>query len=213
MQAAYEIGPDGKLGLSVPGRCPLGEDGSSCVVRPHDRRPRKCGPEHPLVVCRCRAHGVSFTVYPPGHVPYGRIAIVAEDSEGRVVQRDSVGSTLFAAAVEASASPDSRSLQRRTIQRRLGWCAALLGLAGSAEPVLDRIADVLWLPRLVARESARAFVPLQRLRDRGSLVLKMLACVPPARRRTGLFVAGEIAGLWGRPSRWDPGGRTLRPLV
>lgn len=198
----------------MPGRCPLGEDGSPCEVARHDRRPRKSGPEHALVVCRCRAHGVSFTVYPPGYVPYGRVAVVAEDSEGRTIQGEALGTTVFGAALDLGAQSESRRMQRRTVQRRLGACAALLGLSTAfAEPVRDQIADALWLPRLAARASARAYSVTRRLRDRRALLLELLARVPLARRRTGLLIAGRLAGLWGRPSRWDPGGQTLRPLV
>lgn len=214
MQTAYEVDPAGKLGACVPGRCPLGEDGSACAVSRHDRRQRKSGPEHALVVCRCRAHGVFFTVYPPGYVPYSRVAVVAEDSEGRAIQGEALGETIFGAALEARAGTDNPSMQRRTIQRRLGVCAALLGLwTDLVEPVRDRIADALWLPRMAARASARAYSTTRRLRDRSALVLGLLARVPLARRRVGLLVAGELAGLWGRPSRWDPGGPMLRPLV
>lgn len=213
MQAAYEVGADGEFAPSVPGRCPLGEAGGRCSVAQHDRRARKSGPAHRLVVCRCRAHGVFFTVYPPGHVPYGRVAVVAEDSEGRTVQGDALGATIFGAALEVCEAQPSARTQRRTLQRRLGVCAAMLGLLTNlTEPVRDRIADALWLPRLAAREGSRAYGSLHRLRDRGSLVLGLLSRVPRV-RRTGLFVAGELAGLWGRPSRWDPGGQTLRPLV
>ena len=192
----------------------MGEDGSPCEVARHDRRPRKSGPEHALVVCRCRAHGVSFTVYPPGYVPYGRVAVVAEDSEGRTIQGEALGTTVFGAALDLGAQSESRRMQRRTVQRRLSVCAAMLGLwTALPEPVRDQIADALWLPRLAARASARAYSVTRRLRDRRALLLELLARVPLARRRTGLLIAGRLAGLWGRPSRWDPGGQTLRPLV
>jgi hypothetical protein len=104
-------------------------------------------------------------------------------------------------------------MQRRTRQRRLGVCAALLGLcAGLAESVRDQIADALWLPRLAARASARVYGTARLLCEQSALVLELLARVPLARRRAGLLVAGHHAGLWGRPSRWDPGGAMLRPL-
>lgn len=214
MQAAYEVGDDGELGASIPERCPLGEDGSECAVTRHDRRRRKSGPDHALTVCRCRAHGVFFTVYPPGYAPYGRVAVIAQDSEGRAIQGETLGATIFGAALEACAETESRRMQRRTVQRRLGVCAAMLGLwPGLSEPVRDRIADALWLPRLAARESARVYSTTRRLCDRSALVLSLWARVPLARRCSGVLVAGQLAGLWGRPSRWDPGGPMLRPLV
>ena len=213
MQAAYEVGADGELGASVPGGCPLGEDGSQCSVSRHDVRQRKSGPEHALVVCRCRAHGVFFTVYPPGYVPYGRVAVIAEDSEGRAIQGEPLGTTVFGAALEASTGNERRRMQRRTMQRRLSVCAAMLGLwPALSEAVRDQIADALWVPRLAARASARVYGTARLLVERSALLLELLGRVPLARRRAGLLVAGCIAGLWGRPSRWDPGGPMLRPL-
>jgi hypothetical protein len=140
--------------------------------------------------------------------------MVAEDSEGRTIQGEALGTTVFGAALDSGAQRESRRMQRRTVQRRLGVCAALLGLSSAlAETVRDQIADALWLPRLAARVSARVYGATRRLRDRSALLLELLARVPLARRRAGLLVAGQLAGLWGRPSRWDPGGQTLRPLV
>lgn len=191
----------------------MGEDGSQCAVGRHDVRQRKSGPGHALVVCRCRAHGVFFTVYPPGYVPYGRVAVIAEDSEGRAIGGEALGTTVFGAALEASARTERRRMQRRTMQRRLSVCAAMLGLwPALSEPVRDQIADALWLPRLAARASARVYGRARLLRERSALVLELLGRVPFARRRAGLLVAGRLAGLWGRPSRWDPGGAMLRPL-
>ena len=166
------------------------------------------------MVCRCRAHRVFFSVYPPGYVPYSRVAVVAEDSEGRTIRGETLDTTIFGAALEARQETESRRMQRRTIQRRLDVCAAMLGLwPGLSEPVRDHIADALWLPRLAARVSARVYSTSRLLRDRGAVVLELLARIPLARCRAGLLVAGQRAGLWGRPSRWDPGGLTLRPLV
>jgi hypothetical protein len=216
VQAAYEVRQDGVVEAPVPGRCPLGEDGSACEVVRHDWRARKSGPEHPLMVCRCRPHRVFFTVYPPAYVPYGRVAVVEQDSEGRVVRGDALDSTLFGAALEARDADASgvRRMPRRTLTRRLEWCAAMLGLSGRVpERGRDTIADTLWVPRLAVREGAQAYGASRRLCDRAAAVLTAWTRVPLIRRHAGVFVAGYVAGLWGRPSRWDPGGAMLRPLV
>lgn len=55
-------------------------------MRVHHRRERKTGPAHPVVVAECLTHGVAFTLYPPGFVPYGRAAIVPVDDEGELVR-------------------------------------------------------------------------------------------------------------------------------
>lgn len=214
MQAAYEVGPTGVLSATVPERCPLGEDGSACLVTRHDQRARKSGPEHAIVVCRCRTHRVYFTVYPPGHVPYGRVAVVAADAEGRTIAGDALDDTLFGAAVEASSETSSgRRSQRRTLVRRLELCAALLAITASADAVRAAVAGALWIPQLRVREAARQYALGHRLCERARVVLSLLAQVSQHRLRTGVLITGHIAGLWGRPSRWDPGGRMLRPLV
>ena len=183
------------------------------MVTRHDRRARKSGPEHTIVVCRCRTHEVYFTVYPPGHVPYGRVAVVAADAEGRTIAGDALDDTLFGAAVEASSEASVRHTQRRTLVRRLELCAALLAITASTEAARAAVAGALWIPQLRVRETAQQYALGHRLRERASAVLSLLAQVSQHRLRTGILVAGHIAGLWGRPSRWDPGGRTLRPLV
>jgi len=55
------------IGLYVGGmlcdeitECPL-SDGCGCDVVRHDRRRRKTGPWHLLVVLRCRVHAITFT--------------------------------------------------------------------------------------------------------------------------------------------------------
>lgn len=70
MVAEYvEEEPGGVLRPVGVGECPFGE---GCRVRHHDVRERQTGPQIGLAVCRCEVHERYFTVYPPGHVPYGR---------------------------------------------------------------------------------------------------------------------------------------------
>jgi hypothetical protein len=157
---------------------------------------------------------VFFTVYPPGHVPYSRVAVVAADAEGRTIAGDALGDTLFGAAVEASSEASSaQRTPRRTLARRLELCAALLAIAATADAVRAAVSGALWLPQLLVRERAQQYALGHRLRDRAQAVLSLLAQVSQHRRGTGVLLAGHIAGLWGRPSRWDPGGRMLRPVV
>ena len=40
----------------------------------HHLRERKTGPQIPVTVVQCRTHRRAFTIYPLGHVPYGRLA-------------------------------------------------------------------------------------------------------------------------------------------
>jgi hypothetical protein len=222
VQAAYEVDAEGQLRMPQPARCPLGEDGSPCRVLAHHRRERKSGPEHPVAVCRCHTHGVSFTVYPPGHVPYGRIAMAAADSEGRQIRGDALGSTVFSAVLDASEREGevgqdamrASQTHRRTQGRRIGLCAAIVGIGGGlSEQVRGRIADALSVSLLTLRDMAQTYAASRSMCERASAVLVVLKYMDLARRRTGLLVAGHFAGVWGRPSYWDPCSQMLRALV
>jgi len=62
----------------------------------HSTRPRKTGPCVPVTVARCHRHEIYFTVYPPGHVPYGRAAVLPLDLAGHRV--DALNEESFATA-------------------------------------------------------------------------------------------------------------------
>ncbi len=66
-------------------RCPLASAGEACELTRHSFRDRKTGPEFALRIFYCATHRRHFTVYPPGHVPYGRQAVAPVDERGRVV--------------------------------------------------------------------------------------------------------------------------------
>lgn len=65
--------------------CPWGQEASECEIRHHAWRPRKTGPGFPLEVAFCQRHLRYFTVYPPGHVPYGRQLVALVDPAGHEV--------------------------------------------------------------------------------------------------------------------------------
>lgn len=183
------------------------------------RRARKTGPQIPLTVVRCHRHGVSFTVYPPAHVPYGRVAVTPVDLEGRRVEPEpgasvAVAGTLWEAAADAAGGrrwPETGGAvgSRRTQGRRLGLGAVLFGLL-SETPVRERVAEALGLPALTLCEAARRYPGLARWRDRARLSLQLLGRSLAGGLPDVLLAAGYVVGLWGRPSRWDPGGRRLR---
>ena len=83
--APYVTGQEGRP-RPVEGidRCPLAPVGETCRLRKHDFRDRKTGPRFALRILYCSTHKVYFTVYPPGHVPYGRQAVAPVDERGRV---------------------------------------------------------------------------------------------------------------------------------
>jgi len=125
--------------------------------------------------------------------------------------------TVWEAAADASmgvrwAETDGTPACRRTQGRRLVMAAVLFGF--EAEPaVRERVATALDVPALTLHDAARRYSELLRWRERAQLLLDLLQrCLSRGLSRI-VLAAGCVAGLWGRPSRWDPGGRCLRSLV
>ena len=201
----------------VPGSC-LDGGAISCRVRVHGIRERKTGPEFPLVVIRCTTHGRSHTLYPPGHVPYGRVAIVQVDPSGQLIPSEdgtpSLAGTLHESAEDAAHGvrwPESgaeAAWTRRTQGRRLRRVAVLLGLLTDAR-TQERIAHALGAPLLVIREAATTYSSSRAWRTQATALLGVLTVALASSRPAGLLRAGYEAGLWGPPRRWDPGGGRL----
>lgn len=85
----YVPTPDGTLKPQMPDRGPCSDgDEPCCKLAIHHYRDRTTGPCFPLAVVRCKVHAVAFTLYPPGHVPYGRAAVAPVGPEGNPVRND-----------------------------------------------------------------------------------------------------------------------------
>jgi hypothetical protein len=242
----YWAAEDGTLVATIPERCPFAaDDPQPCTVRRHHARARKTGPRFAVVVARCTAHDRAFTLYPPGHRPYGRKSVapatlqgelllaplpaapadgVAPREEARAPRRPAWGWTVFDAALDAAkgaawpreiraegqAADDYWNTQRRW----LVTAARLIGIhVDTPDRDRERIAAALDIPHLTLRDAAHDFASAGGYRSRGAVVVSVLDRL--ALRRSladDLSYCGAVAGLWGRPSRWDPGGRTLRCL-
>ena len=118
----------------VPDRCLSSLTGAAgpCRVGGAGWRERSTGPEHPLKVVRCRAHGVAFTLYPVGHVPYGRVPVLCEaDEAGEVDAKSSlVGAAVAAARGERWQEElifDEHGPVQRTQRRRVKWLGKAVG--------------------------------------------------------------------------------------
>jgi hypothetical protein len=195
-------------------------------------RERKTGPCFALTVMRCRVHRLAFTLYPPGHVPYGRLAVApvaADGSEERMAGDEATRSlsrwqrTVMRAALDAAeghawprcSRPEGDLGGWASQGRGLDFSERLLGVSS----VLDesrrlRVASALGLPALVLREQA-ARMNGGGYRARGEAVVRVLgelerrgACV-----LAPLLRAGHEAGLWGAPLQWEAARRVLRPLA
>jgi len=131
------------------------EDERPCRLRRSHKRARKTGPGEKLQVASCGVHGRGFTLYPPGHVPYGRRPVAPVASDGapiaRTPERWSPPSgepaarcpavrrfegTWFETAIDAAdgrawprGSPGASELRWETQRRALVRQAAWLGVA------------------------------------------------------------------------------------
>lgn len=229
--APYRAEGDRFVPLVRPAICPWNTDGASpCAITAHDWRERKSGPGFPILVLRCDAHGHGFTLYPLGHVPYGRTAIAPVNCEGELLRgataNDNVevkrgrvawATTVFGAALDAaggSAWPRELCYEQATgptwftQTSRLVKGAQILGIAPAPTPrVGETIATTLAIPRLAWRDAERAWPRASGYRERGKLLVSLLQRLPRGRRVVDrLLESGALAGAWGVVTRWDERG-------
>ncbi len=199
--------------------------GEACDLVVDHLRDRKTGPQFPLTVMRCRAHQCAFTIYPPGHVPYGRHRVAPVDLEGHATgtmdQPLHWRWTLFDAALDAA---EGHAWDRA----RMGgsawwWCSQgrllslALDLVGVApEQSLDlrhRLAEALAVDTLTMLEGVAAIAAHPGYRSRGQAVVAVLIAIPRQGVLDRVLRAGWLAGCWGPPLRWEPALGVLRPLA
>lgn len=180
---------------------------------------------------RCRTHGRAFTLYPPGHVPYGREAIAPVSHDGGCIRAEDEGeawaSTVFSAALDAAeAEPWCREdptgdhagggSERwwSTQGRRLDRLTRLVGVSPGLDTLQrQRLAEVLAVSLLLLLEHAKAIAATPGYRTRGLAVRTVLGALPVDLRASDrLVAAGHLVGLWGPPYRWDDSTSTLRSL-
>jgi hypothetical protein len=218
-----------RLAPELPDCCPSRREGDAdCAVGVHGWRPRKTGPGFPLCVVECGTHGGAFTLYPPGHVPYGRTAIAAISSDGHAVVDAERGPgesaaawevTVFGAACDAAcgrAWPRSACegyASFRTQCRRVELGATLLGVLVASDAAQLVMATVLGVAALTLRDASGAFhAPSWRwYTHRARALLGPLAEL----ERVGgvlerVLVAGGLIGQWGAAYRWESQARVLR---
>lgn len=211
----YEPSSDGRLVPELPREGPCRGGGEACRLRVHHFRERSTGPCFPLAVLRCETHGRAFTLYPPGHVPHGRVALVGLAPSGVGVRgADPLAGTLFDAARDAAqgvawprAQEGGSDRWWGTQGRRVARAAVLTGVApGQPAHLRYLLAGLLDVDviRLVA-PTAPGY------RSLGLAVCQVLDALhrgPCLVDRLG--AAGAQAGLWGEPLRFDPSTGVLR---
>ena len=214
----------GALVPEIPARCSwTNGDTRPCRIGRKDTRDRLTGPCFPLWVLHCKTHGPCFTVYPPGHFPWGHDAIVQAPADGTAPRfsvtgdqdavPDGLEDTLFEPAWEGShgrlwsSECDRDEGTWRSVQvRKVEDAAQLVGVAGDVDDAGRDVlrAELLGVPAQLLRDARRSIAMEPGLISRAKAVI----CVVMAVMLTGgsfvdrLIAAGYRAGLWGRPFRW-----------
>ena len=228
-------GEKGELRAVRPGRCPFAEAGDElgCRLRLCHRRMRSTGPRFALDVVQCAVHGVSaFTLYPPGHVPYGRAAVVPASCEGEVLRSAETGEvswdiTMFDAGIDASNgqrwpadSPPHDDRRRRTQGRRIVLTALILGITVADDVIQTQQAVELEVPTMQLRSAARCVSGTLSWTKLGLAIVGILNELRVDRSLLArLLAAGALASAWPAPLRWDPDrdsllriGRSVTPV-
>lgn len=227
MVTPYLADTDGRMIPERPRACPWAQAGAECRIVVERWRPRKTGPEHALLVMSCRDHRRAFTLYPCGHVPFGRIAVAPVREDGTPFRDRAFSVTVFGAALDArdgdlwrrEQSDGSRNvidgMHYRTQRRRLDRSEALLGLgSGLARAAQPLIARRLGVSTLDLRDATRTLDESRGTRERGVLIYDLLD-----RLEIGpgildaILIAGALTGEWGPPIRWEPSRQRRRFLL
>lgn len=222
----YRIGED-EIGVVLPERGPCGREGSPCHLRRRCRRWRKTGPSWGWVaVVECVVHGQAFTLYPPGHVPYGRVPWVdlapdgSEPTRGQGEEAAPPPVTLFTAASDAAqetvwprdSAPEPPGAVRSTQRRRLLRAAELFGLVEGGGSKPETVAGATGLPAGEIVEAACALrgpVSLVVLGRRVTGFLHRLVRLAGRAVMDRLALLGHLAGLFGPPHRVEGPGSEL----
>ena len=223
--APYAPDDTGALRVVLPQRCADAKAAETCSLFIDHHRDRKTGPGFRLAVVGCSRHPRSrHTLYPPGHIPYGRQAVVPCSPSGPLLRDRATGSpvweaTLLGAAVDAAAgqrwpahSPADDERRRRTQGCRLDLAGKLFGVHPDLDArTRERIATRLQVPTLRLRDAAGDWATSWQAR--GGAILAVLPSLPvDASLLDRVLTAGAVTALWPTPQRWDPGrGTWVRP--
>lgn len=202
--ARYWPSSDGTLTPDRPGHCPFGLL-EACRIKIKNRRSRKCGPPFPLVQFFCKFHSVSFTVYPPGWVPFGRrpwLALAEDGTETCYWEKTYFIGILHMCGgdrwpEESSTSPGVR----RTQGRHINALSELFSLHAADQEIQHQTAECLGVEVMKIQDFAH------RIREGPSLTLKamgvraILECFKPRLKATinSILQLGHKRSFWGPP--------------
>lgn len=222
----YAEDGDGVLVPAMPAAGPCAErDRLTCLVWVDHVRARSTGPCFPLTVATCGTHGLAFTLYPPGHVPYGRTVMAPVTPDGRAslgaAGGEPFGGTFFQAALDAALgqewareSPGGSERWWGTQGRRLSASLLACGVWPQLEEAQrEAVAAALGVALVLLREGAGLIAARPGYRSRGQAVRAVLERIwagPCVLSR--LMASGHLVGLWGEPYTWDAGRAQLRRI-
>ena len=221
--AAYLPDESGEWAPSVmPTFCPKGAGAAACSVGFDHHRQRKTGPCIPVAVLKCATHEGRFTLYPCGHVPYGRTAVAPVGLDGKAL--------LTPAASDAAEEPEPRAQWQETRfsavldaargkawpregpgacwttqLQRLEELAVLLGLTGACSSAEgEQLARLLGLPRLSLLDEAHRLAQAQDFEERGGILIATLERASQDRCILERVLAcGALTGLWRPVHLWQ----------
>lgn len=222
VSSPYSPSGGGILTSAIPDVGPCSLQGKPvCRVSLHHLRPRSTGPRHPISVVRCQTHGVTFTLYPLGHVPYGRKAIGSPVPTADMSGANAFIGTVFEASLDAArgspwlrVSPGGSDRWWGTQSQYLSIAMHLCGVAtGMTQTLRECIAAALQVQQLTLLDGRAVIQAQPGYQSRGRAVrsvLEQLPSRPCAIER--LSVSGHLIGFWGIPYVWDPKTSRLRRL-
>ena len=214
----YEADRDGVLRAQLPSRCVFATGAQTCSIFVDHYRPRKTGPGHPVAVIGCLSHRRGrYTLYPPGHVPYGRQPVVPYRPTGGLVIDPKTGrppweTTVFAAALDAATGKSWASegwfghpeaYLRQTQARHLHRAGRLVGVHPQVDDsIREQIATRLAVPTMTLIGGARNWARSWKLR--GSAIQAVVDALSTQLSLVDrMLAAGAVSGLWAHPHRWD----------
>jgi hypothetical protein len=216
----YDTNNRGRLSATVPDSCPVGyENREPCQISINHHRDRQTGPCFPLAVVYCKIHDVYFTLYPPGHYPYGRQPLVEQITVNSEIVEISTSAddldlpdrlvffrgSLFDAALDADlfhAWPKEGcqgSLQPRfnTQLRLLDRAAKLLGISlTSGSRQRELITEVLDLPGQLVSQCSDRLSHQSTFKKQGQSICRLLRTLKNHCLFERFVQTGSIAGLW-----------------
>jgi hypothetical protein len=180
-------------------------------------RDRKTGPCFALYVMRCRVHRKGFTIYPPGHVPYGQKPVAPVAPDGSWIERESgakrFAGTCFDAALDAAdnhpwphASYDGNlHLRFRTQLRHLDRLSLLLAIKPDIDEYLrEEASNILSIPGQVLHDSASLVEEQSGYRALGTAICNVLETIAETNTLfERIAEAGAVVTLWPTPYFWD----------